>query len=149
MPIASPSFSSCANSTLTLAATTRPFLASPKCSGAESPVFDAHGDVSEQEDGNPSDQDSLLSRRVSRPFRRRKSTHQTFDSVEEDRNGESKQEVGEINIAVNDDVKMEDEDQDELLKAIYRERTQQYEKLLEFFADELKQPQGYLTDLVK
>ncbi|KAF9921058.1 hypothetical protein BGZ65_010698, partial [Modicella reniformis] len=47
------------------------------------------------------------------PFRRRKSTLQAFDSVELDRNGESKQEVGENNIAVNvdnEDMKMDDEE---------------------------------------
>ncbi|KAI8598594.1 Muskelin N-terminus-domain-containing protein [Dissophora ornata] len=34
-------------------------------------------------------------------------------------------------------------------RALYRDRTLLYEKLLEFFAEEMKQPKGDLTDLVK
>ena len=44
---------------------------------------------------------------------------------------------------------LDDENQDEVTKTFYRDRTMLYEKLLEFFADDIKQPKGDLTDLVK
>ncbi|GJJ76870.1 muskelin [Entomortierella parvispora] len=44
---------------------------------------------------------------------------------------------------------LDEDNQDEVTKAFYRDRTMLYEKLLEFFADDIKQPKGDLTDLVK
>ncbi|KAF9120101.1 hypothetical protein BGW39_011659 [Mortierella sp. 14UC] len=40
-------------------------------------------------------------------------------------------------------------DQDPVMKAFFRDRTLLYERLLEFFAEDVKQPKGDLTDLVK
>ncbi|KFH65087.1 hypothetical protein MVEG_08568 [Podila verticillata NRRL 6337] len=41
------------------------------------------------------------------------------------------------------------EEEEQVMKAFYRDRTILYEKLLEFFADDVKQPKGDLADLVK
>ncbi|KAK3843362.1 MAG: Muskelin N-terminus-domain-containing protein [Linnemannia gamsii] len=41
------------------------------------------------------------------------------------------------------------DDQDPMMKAFFRDRTLLYERLLEFFAEDVKQPKGDLTDLVK
>ncbi|KAG0046379.1 Muskelin 1, intracellular mediator containing kelch motif [Gryganskiella cystojenkinii] len=43
----------------------------------------------------------------------------------------------------------DDTNQDEVTREFYRDRTMLYEKLLEFFAEDVKQPKGDLTDLVK
>lgn len=41
------------------------------------------------------------------------------------------------------------DDQDPVMKGFYRDRTLLFERLLEFFAEDAKQPKGDLTDLVK
>ncbi|KAG0343380.1 hypothetical protein BG005_002456, partial [Podila minutissima] len=41
------------------------------------------------------------------------------------------------------------EEEEQVMKAFYRDRTILYEKLLEFFAEDVKQPKGDLADLVK
>lgn len=41
------------------------------------------------------------------------------------------------------------EDEEQVMKVFYRDRTILYEKLLEFFAEDVKQPKGDLADLVK
>ncbi|KAF9548799.1 Muskelin 1, intracellular mediator containing kelch motif [Mortierella hygrophila] len=41
------------------------------------------------------------------------------------------------------------DDQDPVMKGFYRDRTMLFERLLEFFAEDVKQPKGDLTDLVK
>lgn len=41
------------------------------------------------------------------------------------------------------------DDQDPVMKGFYRDRTLLFERLLEFFAEDVKQPKGDLTDLVK
>ncbi|KAG0372239.1 hypothetical protein BGX24_000520 [Mortierella sp. AD032] len=41
------------------------------------------------------------------------------------------------------------DDQDPMMRAFFRDRTLLYERLLEFFAEDVKQPKGDLTDLVK
>ncbi|KAF9571608.1 hypothetical protein EC968_000347 [Mortierella alpina] len=43
----------------------------------------------------------------------------------------------------------DDDDLDSTTKALYRDRTLLYEKLLDFFSEAVKQPKGDLTDLVK
>ncbi|KAG0199227.1 hypothetical protein BGX28_007454 [Mortierella sp. GBA30] len=43
----------------------------------------------------------------------------------------------------------DDDDLDPTMKGLYRDRTLLYEKLLDFFAESVKQPKGDLTDLVK
>jgi hypothetical protein len=106
---------------------------------------------------------------ATRPLRRRKSPRPTFNPEELDSNGERIQQaginglyVGENAIEVDEqglDSKLENgtmmeedvemEEYDELSEALYRERSQLYERLLDFFADQVKQPKGDLTDLVK
>lgn len=50
---------------------------------------------------------------------------------------------------VYDEDLSDDSNQDEVMRGFYRDRTMLYEKLLEFFAEDVKQPKGDLTDLVK
>ncbi|KAF9904273.1 Muskelin 1, intracellular mediator containing kelch motif [Linnemannia zychae] len=49
----------------------------------------------------------------------------------------------------NDYQDIDPDDQDPVMKAFFRDRTLLYERLLEFFAEDVKQPKGDLTDLVK
>lgn len=157
-----PSFNTFNSASSTGPPTTRPFLAPANGSGSERRAFDANGGYSEDGVDDPS-----MHPRVTRPLRRRKSARGTFDPEELDSNGERIQQagiagsqVGENNIEVDEpklgngtmaeeDVEMEGGVDDELSEALYRERSQLYERLLDFFADEVKQPKGDLTDLVK
>ncbi|KAF8931491.1 hypothetical protein BGZ58_007592 [Dissophora ornata] len=64
-------------------------------------------------------------------------------------NGVLTEEEGEDLEMEEEEGEEEEEEQDEVTRALYRDRTLLYEKLLEFFAEEMKQPKGDLTDLVK
>ncbi|KAF9961135.1 hypothetical protein BGZ70_008355 [Mortierella alpina] len=74
---------------------------------------------------------------------------------EEGRDFEASESRG--NREVDDEVSMEaeyedmgdDDDLDPTTRALYRDRTLLYEKLLDFFSEAVKQPKGDLTDLVK
>ncbi|KAI7816573.1 Muskelin N-terminus-domain-containing protein [Gamsiella multidivaricata] len=48
-----------------------------------------------------------------------------------------------------EDSDMDDEEHDAMMRPFFRDRTLLYEKLLDFFSDEMKQPKGDLVDLVK
>ncbi|KAG0283741.1 hypothetical protein BGZ96_011882 [Linnemannia gamsii] len=69
--------------------------------------------------------------------------HSDDDNSEEDNDNDNDEE---------DDDEYQDidlDDQDPVMKGFYRDRTLLYERLLEFFAEDVKQPKGDLTDLVK
>lgn len=151
--------------------TTRPFLAPANSSCSERRAFDANGGYSGDGDEDLSSvrDPSSMYQWATRPLRRRKSPRPTFNPEELDSNGERIQQaginglyVGENAIEVDEqglDSKLENgtmmeedvemEEYDELSEALYRERSQLYERLLDFFADQVKQPKGDLTDLVK
>ncbi|KAF9102438.1 Muskelin 1, intracellular mediator containing kelch motif [Mortierella sp. AM989] len=153
----------------------RSFLVSPNCDYQEIPTFNAgsHRGESEREDeDSPMDGSSASRRVLNRSRRRRRSTHwievddldnngekiKPLDNVNaQDIDGDGNDNGVEDNKLVDDGSRMdedeamdiEDEMHDEVMREFYRERTLLYERLLEFFADESKQPKGDLTDLVK
>ncbi|KAF9933335.1 hypothetical protein FBU30_005738 [Linnemannia zychae] len=65
------------------------------------------------------------------------------DSDDEDRVGGLESDEDEEYFDIDQD------DQDPVMKALFRDRTLLYERLLDFFAEDVKQPKGDLTDLVK
>ncbi|KAG0311160.1 Muskelin 1, intracellular mediator containing kelch motif [Dissophora globulifera] len=74
-----------------------------------------------------------------------------------DADGDNKAMEKEVQMQGDEDLEMDEgrdddydeEDRNATMKVLYRDRTLLYEKLLEFFAEEVKQPRGDLTDLVK
>ncbi|KAF9202779.1 Muskelin 1, intracellular mediator containing kelch motif [Haplosporangium sp. Z 27] len=175
-PIASPALSSTRLmfSSSGHASETRAFLASPNSDNQETPVFgaDNHPDDSERDDEDSPMDGMSTSRRASNGSSRRNRCTRWLDE-DLDNNGErikpsenslgisTDREVGEdedgdtdlvddgSGMDEDDDMDIEDEMRDEVTREFYRERTLLYERLLEFFAEEVKQPKGDLTDLVK
>ncbi|KAG0207666.1 hypothetical protein BGX33_006694 [Mortierella sp. NVP41] len=76
----------------------------------------------------------------------RGSSSDTGTAMDEDLDGDCDSEDEEDNY---EDQDVELDDQDPVMKSFYRDRTLLYERLLEFFAEDVKQPKGDLTELVK
>ncbi|KAG0338303.1 Muskelin 1, intracellular mediator containing kelch motif [Podila horticola] len=70
------------------------------------------------------------------------SEHREGCEDEEETQTEDDDDVDEEEAYANDE-------EEQVMKAFYRDRTILYEKLLEFFAEDVKQPKGDLADLVK
>jgi hypothetical protein len=87
-------------------------------------------------DGDRSDQDN---------------SSDTGTAMDEDFDEDHSDEVNSDNDERDDDEyqDIDLDDQDPIMKGFYRDRTLLYERLLEFFAEDVKQPKGDLTDLVK
>ncbi|KAF9172613.1 Muskelin 1, intracellular mediator containing kelch motif [Mortierella sp. AD010] len=176
-PIASPSFNSAqlmfsypASEQLEPTA----FLASPKCGCQAMSNFntESHRCDSEREDEGPP-MDDLQSSQESptRTSRQRVSAHwigkdclgnngekikesdnitsQTVNGGGESDEDEDAKAMDDSLVDENEVMDIEGEMQDETMREFYRERTILYERLLVFFADEIKQPKGDLADLVK
>ena len=75
--------------------------------------------------------------------------HLDLESSDRDMDAEDDSQEEQDEMDEYDEDILDDANQDEVTKAFYRDRTVLYEKLLEFFAEEVKQPKGDLTDLVK
>ncbi|KAF9582337.1 hypothetical protein BGW38_000326, partial [Lunasporangiospora selenospora] len=78
----------------------------------------------------------------------------TFDECEDYEEGEDmedefrNEDYGDENDYNKDETGADEEDE-EVVRLFYRDRTILYEKLLEYFAEDAKQPKGDLTDLVR
>ncbi|KAF9187936.1 Muskelin 1, intracellular mediator containing kelch motif [Haplosporangium sp. Z 767] len=176
-PIASPSLHSAnrlmfsPNLSLTSATGMRPFLASPDNRILDESMFDtmdnsAAVDMEEQDTEDMLMHDSFQSEQLAQS--RTPRTRQGDPEIQIlDQNGdrivdaEGDQEDRKDDM-LNQDMKKgmmidenefdgtdEEEGQDAIMKSLYRDRTLLYEKLLEFFSDEVKQPKNDLADLVK
>ncbi|KAF9147139.1 Muskelin 1, intracellular mediator containing kelch motif [Linnemannia schmuckeri] len=76
----------------------------------------------------------------------------TGTAMDEDIDEDHSDDNGHDDYNDDDDDEYQDidlDDQDPVMKGFFRDRTLLYEQLLEFFAEDVKQPKGDLTDLVK
>ncbi|KAG0358454.1 Muskelin 1, intracellular mediator containing kelch motif, partial [Gamsiella multidivaricata] len=158
---------------------TTPFLAPPDSNYMDMPIFDTNGhapDFNGEVEGSPMKDSSTEEEEESRTSRRCGAARQIHDmgdldnngdkirqvnqnvtqgegkGVEEmnrDSDGDSKAYVDEVVIDEDEDSDMDDEEHDAMMRPFFRDRTLLYEKLLDFFSDEMKQPKGDLVDLVK
>ncbi|KAF9427905.1 Muskelin 1, intracellular mediator containing kelch motif [Entomortierella beljakovae] len=76
-------------------------------------------------------------------------THDMNGDGEIDEDGDTKLADDGLEMDEDEEMDIEDEIENDGAREFYRERTLLYERLLEFFADEVKQPKGDLTDLIK